>query len=121
MSFAAADPIVEYILKSGSRIYSIFRFSAFAVIHMAASTNPAASWEQVLKSYIVGTHNVFEASRQAGVERVILASSVQVSFGYLLVEPYRSIIEERLADVPEPIPPVTHDMPTWPVNDYSAA
>jgi nucleoside-diphosphate-sugar epimerase len=93
---------------------------ADVVVHMAAATNPAAPWEQILTSNIIGTRNVFEASRQAGVERVILASSVQVSFGYLLEEPYRSILEERFADVPERIPPVTHDMPVWPVNDYSA-
>jgi len=90
------------------------------VIHMAAVTDPAAPWEQLLRTNIAGTHNVFEASRQAGVHRVILASSVRVSFGYYLVEPYRSIFDERFADVPDPIPLVTHRMPTWPVGDYSA-
>ncbi len=34
------------------------------------------SWENILQSNIVGTYNVLEAARQAGVKRVVYASSV---------------------------------------------
>jgi NAD+ dependent glucose-6-phosphate dehydrogenase len=46
-----------------------------AVVHLAASASLEAPWDDVLHNNIVGTHNVFEAARQAGVERVVFASS----------------------------------------------
>jgi len=46
-----------------------------AVVHLAADASPTASWESVLPANIVGTRNVYEASRRAGVEAVIFASS----------------------------------------------
>lgn len=46
------------------------------VIHFAAVIDPYAPWESVLKSNVVGTHNLFEANRQAHVERVIFGSLV---------------------------------------------
>ena len=47
------------------------------VVHLAGvSVEPdERQWEQVLPANIVGTHNVFEAARQAGVSRVVYASS----------------------------------------------
>jgi NAD+ dependent glucose-6-phosphate dehydrogenase len=46
-----------------------------AVVHLAASANLEASWDDVLHNNIVGTYNVFEASRAAGVSLVVFASS----------------------------------------------
>jgi nucleoside-diphosphate-sugar epimerase len=46
-----------------------------AVVHLAASPAVATPWEDVLRNNIVGTYNVFEAARQAAVERVVFASS----------------------------------------------
>ncbi len=60
------------------------------VVHMAAEVEGRAGWESILKSNIVGTYNVFEASRDAGVKRIVYASSNQVVFGYRNDEPYRS-------------------------------
>lgn len=47
------------------------------VVHLAGvSVEPdERQWEQVLPANIVGAHNVFEAARQAGVGRVVFASS----------------------------------------------
>ena len=47
------------------------------VVHLAGiSVEPdEREWEQVLPANIVGTHNVFEAARKAGVSRVVYASS----------------------------------------------
>jgi len=44
------------------------------VIHLGA-VMPQAPWESILQANIIGTYNIFEAARQAGVKRVIFASS----------------------------------------------
>jgi nucleoside-diphosphate-sugar epimerase len=46
-----------------------------AVVHLAASPAIETPWDDVLHNNIVGTYNVFEAARRAGVERVVFASS----------------------------------------------
>lgn len=46
-----------------------------AVVHLAASASLETPWDDVLHNNIVGTYNVFEAAREAGVERVVFASS----------------------------------------------
>ena len=51
-----------------------------AVVHLAAAVDSA--WEDVLRSNIVGTRNVFEAARQAGARQVVFASSNHVIGGY---------------------------------------
>jgi NAD+ dependent glucose-6-phosphate dehydrogenase len=49
-----------------------------AVVHLAASPAIETPWDDVLHNNIVGTYNVFEAARLAGVERVVFASSNHV-------------------------------------------
>ena len=49
-----------------------------AVVHLAASAALDAPWDEVLHNNIVGTYNVFEAARLAGVSRVVFASSNHV-------------------------------------------
>ena len=46
-----------------------------AVIHLAADSAVEAPWERVLPDNLIGTYNVFEAARQAGVGTVVFASS----------------------------------------------
>jgi NAD+ dependent glucose-6-phosphate dehydrogenase len=53
-----------------------------SVIHLAASANVLTPWDDVLHNNIIGTYNVFEAARLAGVERVIFASSNHTIGGY---------------------------------------
>ncbi len=48
---------------------------ANAVVHMAATSAVGSSWDAVLNSNLIGTYNVFEAARLAGVEKVVFASS----------------------------------------------
>lgn len=45
------------------------------VVHLAGAASPEASWDAVLNANIVGTRNVLEAARDAGVRRVVFASS----------------------------------------------
>ena len=49
-----------------------------AVIHMAGEPSPYASWDEVNSANIVGTRNVYEAARVAGVRKVVLASTNHV-------------------------------------------
>jgi nucleoside-diphosphate-sugar epimerase len=46
-----------------------------AVVHLAADASSRAPWESILPNNIVGTYHVFEAARQAGVARMVYASS----------------------------------------------
>lgn len=45
-----------------------------AIVHFGA-VMPQAPWEAVLQANIVGSFNLFEAARQAGVKRIVFASS----------------------------------------------
>jgi len=46
-----------------------------AIVHLAATSAVESVWGAVLHSNLIGTYNVFEAARQAGVEKVVFASS----------------------------------------------
>ena len=50
-----------------------------AVVHLAANPNDTQSWNDVYHDGIGGTFNVFEAARQAGIKKIIYASSIQVN------------------------------------------
>lgn len=91
------------------------------VLHLGAASRPEADWHDVLSSNVVGTYNVFEASREAGVKRVVYASSTMVCWGYLFDEPYRAIRERRFDDLPAALPMITKDSPTRPSDAYAAS
>lgn len=92
------------------------------VVHLAANPNGDASWDSVLNDNIIGSHNLFEACRLAGVRRLIYASTMQVIFGYALDEPFKSLFHGHYDAVkPEDIPRITHLQPTRPMNDYAAS
>lgn len=46
-----------------------------AVVHLAADTRIKAPWNSILKLNIIGTYNVFEATRRSGVKKIVFASS----------------------------------------------
>ena len=54
------------------------------VLNLAAESNPLATFQEILNPNIVGAYNVFEAAKQAKVQRVIYASSVHAIRGYPL-------------------------------------
>lgn len=91
------------------------------VVHMAAEPSPEAGWERILASNIIGSYNLFEACRLANVKRVVAASSIMVSFGYRDIEPYKAITEGRYADVPTPVPVITHEVPPRPRDLYASS
>src|SRR5438046_1347986 len=64
------------------------------VVHLAAAVgNPP--FETLLRTNVIGTNNVFEAARLAGVSRVIFASSGAVVSGWERTEPYLALAEGR--------------------------
>ena len=92
------------------------------VVHLAADADSRADWESVLNNNIIGAHHIFEASRLAGVKRVVYASTNQVVFGYRADEPYTLLFAGRFDDLPqEAISPINHTQPTRPLNDYACS
>ena len=55
-----------------------------AVLHLAASVEVETPWELALKDNIVGCYNTYEACRQAGVKKVVFASTNHVAGYYEL-------------------------------------
>jgi nucleoside-diphosphate-sugar epimerase len=88
------------------------------VVHLAADPSGQGGWESVLKSNIVGAHNVLEACRLAKVPRIVNASSIQASMGYGRTEPYKSFAAGTY-EGERPI--VDHTMPTRPMNIYASS
>lgn len=88
------------------------------VVHLAADIRVECPWESALPNNIVGTHNVFEAARRAGVKRVVFASSQHATGGFYLDEPYKSIVDGRFGDVPKDYSPIDETCPIRPNGYY---
>src|SRR3989442_14209172 len=77
------------------------------VVHLAALTGSSTNFDDILRANVVGTYNVFEAPRRAGVSRVVFASSGATVSAWgrdpprsaLVAGPYR-----EAAGVPEKTP-----------------
>lgn len=75
------------------------------VVHLGAEPSGGTPWDAVLPNNIAGTFNVMEACREAGVGRVVFASTNHVVGYYPEKEdPYRAVFEGRLDDAPGPFP-----------------
>lgn len=90
------------------------------IVHMAADPDGRSGWESVLHSNIIGARNLFESAREAGVKRIVYASTNQVIFGYRSEEPYRALLEGRIASNGRP-QPIRHDQPVRPPNLYACS
>jgi len=90
-----------------------------AVVHLGADSNQNASWESVLLNNLIATRNVFEACRDAGVKRVVYASSNHAVGMHELDDPYRRI---RVGDYdgldPDNIPQIDHTVQIRPDGQY---
>ncbi len=91
-----------------------------AVVHLAAIAQSGAPWDDVLRHNVVGTYNVFEASRQAGVKRVICASSGATVSNHERDLPYSALVEGRYDEV-ERWPMLTHESPLRPNGLYGCS
>lgn len=81
-----------------------------AVVHLAGYPATDATWEQALSSNIVGTQNVLRAASDAGVDRVVFASSNHV-VGMYEADHAPDLYEpgyDLLVDHTDPIRPDSH-------------
>lgn len=93
-----------------------------AVVHLAADAGMQAPWESVLPNNIVATYNVFEASRQAGVQRLVFASSNHAVGMFELDEPYVRIRAGNYAGLdPASLPRVDHTVRIRPDGYYGVS
>ena len=90
------------------------------VVHLAASARGSDPWERVRDPNLIGVYNVFEAARQAGVSRVIYASSGSTISGWEQVQPYRALVNGDYESVIHPWPLITHETPVRPAGVYGA-
>lgn len=90
------------------------------VVHLAASARGRDPWERVRDPNLIGVYNVFEAARQAGVSRVIYASSGSTISGWEQVQPYRALVNGDYDSVQHPWPMITHETPVRPTGVYGA-
>ncbi|OGL04065.1 MAG: hypothetical protein A3E31_02980 [Candidatus Rokubacteria bacterium RIFCSPHIGHO2_12_FULL_73_22] len=90
-----------------------------AVVHLAAAVGEPP-WDEVLHHNVVGTYNVFEAARRAGVRRVVYASSGATVSGHERDHPYAALVAGRYAEVAE-WPRLTHEAPPRPAGLYGCS
>ena len=77
------------------------------VVHLAAYLG-SQDWEEQHAGNVLGTYNVFEASRRAGVKRVIFASSGNTIRGFERILPYSLIAAGEYDKVPGDFRRLTH-------------
>ncbi|OLC14877.1 MAG: hypothetical protein AUH29_09465 [Candidatus Rokubacteria bacterium 13_1_40CM_69_27] len=90
------------------------------VVHLAAIASNSAPFADVLRNNVIGTYNVLEASRRAGVRRVIFASSGATVSGYERDMPYRALAAGRYDEVTG-WAKLTHESPVRPAGLYGAS
>ena len=88
------------------------------VVHMANYTTEVHSWDKHLQMGIIGTRNVFEASRLNGITRVVLGSTGDTMTGHEMEYPYGELAAGEYDKVKEPWKMLTHSDPTRPKSIY---
>jgi nucleoside-diphosphate-sugar epimerase len=91
------------------------------VVHLAAIARVNATWEEILHHNVIGTYNVFEAARRAGVKRVVAASSGATVSGWEHEMPYRALVEGQYDAVPESWEKLSHQSPVRPGGLYGCS
>ena len=92
------------------------------VIDLAAIAQEDTPWDDVHANNIPSTYNALEASRRAGVRRVIFASSNHATGMYEGDHPYSAIVAGRYEGLdPATIPYVDTGMPIRPDGPYGIA
>jgi nucleoside-diphosphate-sugar epimerase len=92
-----------------------------AVVHLAAYAHSTGTWEEIHHHNILGTYNVFEAARRAGVRRVVYASSGATVSGCEADVPYSALVAGRYGEVPAPWPMLTPASPPRPHGLYGVS
>ena len=113
-------PGVDHVVDASRGRRFAKRFEGMrAVVDLAADASVDASWKTVSENNIPATANALEAAREAGVQRVVFASSNHVVGMYERDEPYASIVAGRYEGLdPDGIPRLTADVPIRPDGPY---
>jgi nucleoside-diphosphate-sugar epimerase len=90
------------------------------VVHLAARTGSSESFDEILGANVIGTYNVFEAARRAGVGRVIFASSGATVSAWERDPPWSALAAGRYGEA-GPFARMTHETPTRPAGLYGAS
>jgi nucleoside-diphosphate-sugar epimerase len=90
------------------------------VVHMAAFVT-GEEFQQLLEINVVGTYNVFEAARQAGVKRIVFGSSGAVVEAYERDEPFSAMVQARYGDFLPSRPLLTHLSAPRPITVYGCS
>ena len=90
------------------------------VVHLAARAGANPPWDEIVSTNLVGTRNVFEAAREAGVKRVVFASSGATVSGYERDSPYAEIAAGKYAGLTT-WPRLTDESPIRPAGLYGAS
>ena len=89
------------------------------VVDLAGVPNSDIPWSVVHENNLPSTYNALDASRRAGVRRVIYASSNHATGNYENDHPYSAIVSGKYGDLaPDSIPYVTTSMPIRPDGPY---
>ncbi|MEM7532150.1 MAG: NAD(P)-dependent oxidoreductase [Chloroflexota bacterium] len=94
------------------------------VVHLAAYAHLTTDWDTIVNANITGTYNVFEAAREAGVKRVVYASTGATTSSYEFDEPHSGLVDGRYTD--EALdsvswPMITHESAVRPNGLYGAS
>ena len=89
------------------------------VVHLGAAAGDRQTPEDLLRSNVMGTYNVFEAAKRAGVKRVIFASSGATVSGAEREPPLSHIVNGRYEELGS-WSPLTHETPLRPGGLYGA-
>ncbi len=90
-----------------------------AVVHLAAHI--ANDLPAIFRANLQGTGHVFAAAREAGVRRVLFASSGSVMGGYATRSPYKELLAGEYDQVPATWPMLTAQSPLRPTGLYAAS
>ena len=90
------------------------------VVHLAALTGSSTNFDGILRANVVGTYNVFEAARRAGVGRVVSASSGATVSAWEHEPPWSALVAGRYDEAGK-FAKMTHATPTRPAGLYGAS
>lgn len=92
-----------------------------AVVHLAAALSSVADPMDVLRRNVWGTYNVLECARQAGVERVVFASSGSVIMNYTKESPWRELESGEYHKLPSEWELINHESAVRPDSIYGCS
>ncbi len=52
------------------------------IVHLAAASGIYSSWQQILKSNIIGTNNIYEIAKEKDIKKIVFFSTNHITGGY---------------------------------------